>query len=464
LTIAPNASLTVNGNLINGATSQNLIINSDASLIHYTSGVEATVKRSVAAAEWSDWQDGWHFLSSPVETQLIDSAGGFITSGSGNDFDFYTWSEADNLWVNFKNTLAPPIFTTINPGNYFNPAKGYMVAYQQGGEKQFQGILQNADIQVQNLTLTGSEFSGGWHLLGNPYPCALSWYTGWNTVNIGGVAQIWNEAARSYTPVNQGEMIPACNGFMVQVTGSPGSTGSLVIPAANRSHSSLSWYKETGYPVIKLLVRNLEEPGYQECQLRFNPLSSNDIDAEYDGVFLAGFAPSLFTVCNQVPLAVNSLPTLENGMSVPLNFRKNSGSLFRMEATFNGQFPAMVMVFDKKTGELHNLATEPQFDFNAGDADPPERFLLTFSHVGTEENHQATTTLFCVNNELIISGFERGTLEIFSLAGVRMLNTKLETPGIKRVAINEVSGWYIARLTSGNEVIVRKIWITGGKS
>jgi len=46
---------------------------------------DITMERYMNDADWTNWQDGWHFLSSPVETQAIDP--NFITDPI-TEYDF----------------------------------------------------------------------------------------------------------------------------------------------------------------------------------------------------------------------------------------------------------------------------------------------------------------------------------------------------------------------------------------
>jgi hypothetical protein len=458
--VGPDAELTVNGNLVNGAPATGLIIEPDGSMIHHSVGVTGTVKRNFAAADWADWEDGWHFLSSPVAGQSINSAGGFITTGAGNDFDLYTWSEPDQFWVNFKNTSVPPYFPVINGSSNFESGKGYLAAYQQSGDKLFSGVLNVADVSVENLTITGQTASNrGWHLLGNPYSSALTWYTGWTTSNIGGVAQIWNEAGRSYTPCNPGEEIPACNGFMVQAVGNPGNSGSLTIPASKRVHGTQAWYKESDYPVIKILARNLSLPSFQESQIRFNPLSTNDFDSDYDGRFLAGHAPLFYSVCGEEKLAVNSLPAPLEGMMIPFCFEKNTGELFQLEARITGHLPAMVFLIDKKTGTEHNLSVDPVYVFDADSGDPPDRFIITFSHVGLEEQKREKARVSAGDNNIFVTHHGNLRLEVFGMSGKLITSLNLSGAGTEKIVQDIPAGWYLVRLTTEKHVEVKKVFI-----
>jgi|GEM_PF-2029065 len=459
-TIAPNATLTVNGNLVNGAPANGFILDPDASMIHNTAGVAGTVKRSFAAANWTDWQDGWHFLSSPVVEQPINEAGGFISSGTGNDYDLFAWSEPDNLWVNYKNTTTPPLFSGINGSNNFETGKGYLAAYQQAGNKIFTGELNVSDVPVENLTCTGANASGrGWHLLGNPFPCALSWYTGWTTTNIGGVAFIWNEEGLSYTPRNPGEAIPACNGFMVQVVGDPGSSGSLIIPVSKRIHDSQAWFKEGNDPVIQLIVRETGRPSFQESQIRFNPLSTTDFDPEFDGRFLPGYASLFYSRCGSEKLAVNTIPGPDKNLNIPFNFEKNSGDHFQIEARLTGNLPSMVLLTDKKTGAVHNLTLDPVYRFTSDEGDASDRFVITFEPAGNEEFSGSKTKVSTTRNSILVDHHGDTRLEIFGITGKSLVSKELYGMGTEKVVLPAPAGWYFVRLTSGKTIEVIRVLI-----
>jgi hypothetical protein len=458
--IAADAALTVNGNLVNMAGASGLIIETDGSMIHNSTGVAGMVKRNFTAATWSDWQDGWHLLSSPVEGQSINAAGGFITTGSGNDFDLYAWSEPDNLWVNFKNTTVPPLFSILNGGSNFVTGTGYLSAYQQTGNKIFTGILNVADVPVDNLSITGATASNrGWHLLGNPFSSALSWYTGWITSNIGGVGYVWNEEGLSYSPRNPGDAIPACNGFMVQVMGIPGTSGSLIIPASKRIHSIQPWFKGSDYPVIKLVARNLDIPSFQESQIRFNPLSTNAFDLDFDGRFLPGYAPLFYSCTGGEKLAVNSLPGPEENLCIPFSFEKNQGNHFQIEAQITGNPASMVLLFDKKTGAWKNLVSDSLYRFTAEEGDLHDRFRITFSHADEEEPSGEKTKVYASNNNILVIHHENTRLEIFAISGKTMLSRELRGTGTENIVLNAPSGWYLVRAISGNNIEIKKIFI-----
>ncbi|MDP1623232.1 MAG: T9SS type A sorting domain-containing protein [Bacteroidales bacterium] len=228
-------------------------------------------------ADWTNWQDGWHFLSSPVSSEMISPA--FTT----DPYDFYCWYEPANQWVNYKNTTTPPAWNTATGSTNFILGKGYMAAYDDSGVKLFTGTMNVGNVAVSGLTITGSGLNRSWHLLGNPFGSALTWdaSASWSLTNIAGVAKIWNEANQSYSDLTSSPsiVIPATNGFDLMydgeflagyapafysiVTGMKLSTNSL--PSLANSTEILFGFVKSGganYRIEAKCVESLPEKAY----------------------------------------------------------------------------------------------------------------------------------------------------------------------------------------------------------
>ncbi|MCX6268947.1 MAG: hypothetical protein NTW16_16600 [Bacteroidetes bacterium] len=171
VTVKEGHSLTVNGTLQNNAGIYGVIISSNApgtgSLIHHTSNVQGSVARYLPGASQS-----WHFLSSPVAAQAISPD---FVQDPPTDYDFFTWHETGDTWVNFKNTTIAPTWETANYDNNFAAGKGYLVEYT-GTDliKQFSGNLNSGGIGF-TLSNQGTGAYARYNLAGNPYPSAIDW-------------------------------------------------------------------------------------------------------------------------------------------------------------------------------------------------------------------------------------------------------------------------------------------------
>ncbi len=458
LLINQGKALSVNGTLTNNAGTNGLVIKSDAtgtgSLIHSNSGVSATVERYIAAADWITWDDGWHLLSSPIANHTI--AGSF-TVVPENEYDFYAWSEPDNLWINFKETGSPN-FADINGSNTFKSGAGYLVAYKDADTKLFTGNLNVSDVNPGTLTLS-SGVNQGWNLLGNPFASALTWYTGWTVNNIGGVANIWNEVGKSYTPRSAGDPIPQANGFMVQVLS---GTGSLTIPASARVHNAQGWYKNMNYPVVSLFAHNTDNPSFQESQVRFNPEATEGFDNDSDGNYLPGYAPQFYSTYSGHNLMVNSLPYNDNLM-IPFDFVKNEGDNFRIEAAVSGDLSADIYLLDKQTGTDHNLSQNPVYSFIANSNDNHDRFMLHFKTVGISEpaNSDQIAVVY-VNGTINITNMGQGKIKSVSvtdMAGHSIYKGNQQWSNTAKISVSASLGVYLIFVETETQFFVKKLLI-----
>jgi len=455
LTVNAGAGLTITGNLVNNGGTGGLIMESNAShtgsLIHHNTGVEASFERTITDADWNDWKDGWHFLSSPVAAQAIDPA---FTATPATDYDFYAWYEPTNQWVNFKNTSENPTWNTVNGDNNFTPGKGYMAAYNNGGTKQFTGELNVADVSVSGLTITGAEANRSWHLLGNPFGSALSWDASseWDLNNIAGVAKIWDESNQSYADVSSSPagIIPATNGFMVRVSD---GTGSLTLPAQKRVHSVQPFYKSS-IVGLELKAISLSEGNAQVCRIAINPEATEKFDLMLDGEFLKGHAPAFYAIADNKWLSTNALPEIREQSEVFFGFEKNSGHDFRIEVSGMETLPTGAFLHDLKNDIVTDLAKEPAYYFTSSEGDAPIRFKLKFS--GDGNGTRPPVRAYFTKNILHLLNTEGEVMvEVFSLTGQRLAEVKTRDTAI---GINLVTGIYLVRITSQQEVISVKLF------
>jgi hypothetical protein len=270
LTIESDKQATVSGTLTNNAGATGLVIESDAtgtgSLINSTAGVAATVQRYVVS-HGNIATDGWHLMGSPVATFNINGS----SFDPGASDDLYSWDEATNTWLNHK--AGNP--TQIVPGT------GYIVAYENTGTKNFSGNLNNDDVIVNSLTRTVGVYTdpddAGFNLVGNPFPSAIKWNDGnWTLTNISTTAKVWNSTDKSYTDLGENGIIPAMNGFFVQLTS--GTTGSITIPNDSRVHDVTAWYKSSETGSFKLIAREADNSSAQSSYIRINSNAGTSFD------------------------------------------------------------------------------------------------------------------------------------------------------------------------------------------
>ena len=457
LTISDTKDLDINGNLVNSGT---FTINSSASgtgslIVEGTATGSVVMHRYIAAATWGTWDDGWHFLSSPVANYPI------ATNFTATDYDFYAWSEKYNVWVNYKDGTNPAFDDEdVNGSNNFELGRGYLAAYKLESTRNFTGTINVANVEITGLTITGEGNHRSWHLLGNPFNSALTWYTDWTKSNIAGTAKIWHEGNKSYSDIAADGIIPATNGFMVQASG---GTGTLTIPKAERIHSATVFYKSSEYPIIKLKATNIDYPSAQESQLRFNPKSTFGWDMEFDGDFLSGFAPHFYSTVEGVPQSVNSMPDLKGTTAVPFTFIKNDGLNFSIELYEVENMVLDVWLLDKKLNNNHNLSQNPLYLFTAFEQDDHERFVIQFAPVGIDEEQSPHSNIqtWASNKTIHIVNPEnsRGEIRVLNLFGQQVAQAKLTGDTKQQIQLNVPTGCYLVNVVSEEGVVTRKVMV-----
>ncbi len=451
LTINPTASITVTERLVNETGTGGLVIKSNAtntgSFIHDNTGTQATAERYISPRAANN--RGWHFLSSPINNFTL-SGSDFIVEPAVN-YDFFAWSEDENMWLNQK--------VAANNIMGFSPGRGYLVSYQNAATKNFTGALNVADVPISGLTFTAASSGKGWHLLGNPFSSAINWTTGsWNkSTTIGGIPQYWDEATASYKPLTDG-IIPAMNGFMVYTES---SGGSLTLPANARVHSSKNWYKSSleSFSEIILTAHDLTGNTSQQTIIRFMPEATASFDLAYDSYFLAGYAPRFYSKSNEDNLALNSLPLNRAEVSVPLSFIKNGSSEFNIQLD---EFPQGTDVYlhDLKTNAIHRLSHTPIYSFIAAEGDDADRFLLLFSPVGINEKNADNILVFAGNSQIFVllpENIDYANVEVFDVLGRTILSGNLKEGS--NAFLSPAKGLLLVRIKADNEFFTRKILV-----
>ncbi|MCF8364313.1 MAG: T9SS type A sorting domain-containing protein, partial [Bacteroidales bacterium] len=453
--ILPGGCLTVSGYLRNYNGRAGIVVNSDevgtGSLITDQS-VLSTVQRHISA--WTSDVHGWHFLSSPVSSQAIQPE--FVPDPPTANQDFFSWDEATATWINTKindggSLVWNPEFETV-----FVLGKGYLTAYDSDQIKSFEQVLNVQDVRLTNLSCSGSDYSG-WHLLGNPFPSAIAWNDGnWNMSNIAGTAKIWNESNASYTDIPANGIIPAMNGFMVQVTE---GSGSLTIPAASRTHDDQSWYKNSGYPKIKLLVKDLDQNTAQESTILFHPEATEDYNPKLESRFLAGYAPQFYSVSGEEKFSTIALPINGLQSEIQMGFEKNNMG-FHIIETVETSDNLNVFLLDRKLELEYDLTGGGSYLFEAADGDDIFRFSLKFESTGVDYLSNQSVVTWMFNNELYVTGTDKSVLvQVFNLTGQLLQSHQIRGAGMHIISVNQPTGMYLVRLGSSDIYQVLKFYI-----
>jgi hypothetical protein len=461
LTVPSNMTLTVSGTT---ATNGGLVLKSPAGtgptgsfLPTGTVTGSVTVERYIP--QYTSGVDGWYFLSSPVSGQAISP--NFVP---GDNDDVYRWVETatSSPWINYK-PISTPAFTTFNSG------EGYLVAYQASATKTFTGSLNQSNIPLTNQSYTTGTPWSGWHLLGNPFSCAVLWNkTGgsWALSNVEAVAQIMNSGG-SYTPLSADAPIPAMNGFMVRVY----ANNSLTIPLAARAHSGIDWMKSAEITQGKLMLTaaSTENTTYVETIVQFNQEATPAFDMAYDGHFLSGIAaaPQLYSIVGDEHLCVNTLPQNAETHTVLLGFVKGSSDNYTMNVSGLESFNPLVSVFleDTKASKTQDLRQSSIYSFSAAEGDNINRFLLHFggTFAVNDLNKVNPIQIYAYNNTIYVANNGgqqvKGHVFIYNLMGQQLMQQELSDNKLTKLNFSGSTGYYLVKVITNENSYSGKVFL-----
>ncbi len=477
VTIEGSGSLTIGQSLVNEACIDGLVVKDGGSLIHNTpwpsKGIEATLHRPIdGGGNWTKNQDdAWHFLSAPVGTQSITT---FITGQENdNDYDFYGWCEVSDLWINQK---GENFLTWNNDSDHFIVGRGYLVAYQQDQQFEFIGPLNVADVTKTGLTKSerneedNKHWETGWHLLGNPFASGLRWANGfWERKNIGNTAKIWSNGAYTDLQFDTKDIIPAHQGFFIQVEEEVGGktgtvSGTITIPAKARTHEG-TWLKQQQVPHIVLTASATESGLRQRNVVREAP----ECGGNFNAVFLAGNAPQFYAIPDEVPLSTTALEEITDETVIPYAFIKNhEGSEFRiaLEKTMEGKDLYLV---DLVADVEHHLKKDEPYVFTSSADDPEERFELRFApsddptSVDPPEEKPDDTRVYVLDNILHLEfskTISNAEMQLIDTEGRLAMTDNLNNGSHFTIPLHVNPGIYIVRIINGENLITKKVVVT----
>jgi|GEM_PF-2857798 len=430
LTIASGKAITVMGTLINNSGNSGLVIGNGASIIHSTSGVASTVTSSFSGPKW-------HFISSPVSDATSELFTGKYLQ---------TLDENSQQYFDITETNIP-----------LTPAQGFAVWSSEAGVSvNFSGALNTGNKSISTTAGSYVDPEGGFNLVGNPYPCSLDW-TLCSRTNLNNAIYIekdgqWATFVDGVGDNGGTKYIAPGQGFLVQAT----DAGSLSMANSAKAHNTTTFFKDQ--PVVPNLIRlELAGNGYSdEAVIRFNLLSTEKFDGEYDALKLYSDAiqiPHIYTIGGTL-LSINSLP--ETSM-VPVGVKTGTTGSYTIAATEINDMP-YVSLEDTKTGIFTELA-KSSYTFNFTSGENELRFKLHFSALSVNEEKEQQASIYSYRKTAYINlnTLKQADIYIYNTAG-QLIYTRESAGGL--ISINmETGGVYIVKVISNNDIQNKKIFI-----
>lgn len=447
LTVNPAKSLTVSGTLVNNAGTTGLVINSGASLIESSAGVEATIKRDISSGT-----DSWHLLCLPLVGNIATASPFF----DGAYLDKYL--ESSGAWQRLTN--SDPVL----------PKTGYSINYATGvSNLEFKGTLQSGDQAFSGLTYTAGAggYGAGWHLLGNPFPSAVNVSQGtWTKTNLDSYIYVWNGSqyvcgptAPSGLGTLPGNIVPAMQGFFVKATA---GNASLIIPGASQVNSTTSFYKSTK-STANALTLSITGNGYGDKSIiAVNPSATTGFDSDFDAYKLYGItdAPQIYSIIPGNNLAVNSMSFIESSEHVALGLKVGVETTYVLTVEGIDSFdPSLFFrLEDLELGTSQDMRVNPVYSFTAAPGDAENRFRLSFASATAVTDQKSEGINVFYKNGTIRINLDlpvKGTAYLYSVSG-KLLDASTLHAG-ETILKPSSAGIYLVKVVTDKNSSTRKI-------
>ena len=404
MTITEGSKLTINGTL-SDVNADNLILENGAQLINGSTGVKATVKKTVT--HYTTNEDGWNFIASPVTENITPSEDNVMFT---NNFDLYTFDQSQAIeWRNYKaNSFA------------INHKTGYLYANNVNTTLSFAGTL-DASTEGTPLVYDDNATFKGFNLIGNPYPC--------NTTIS---RDFYIISGNTVTLAESGRQIAPCEGVFVKASGTNEAVAFTKVTSATSTNS-----KDCFDMVVAQGRANVDR-----ARMRLN-----------DGIGMEKF--SLDDKHSRISFQQNGQDfavAYANGANeMPVSFKASQNGTYTLSIESESLDLDYLHLIDNLTGNDIDLLVTPSYTFEAKTTDYASRFKLMFSN---NENAIDENMTFAYFNDGNIIVNEEGSLQIVDMTG----RVVYQGHAINRVSTaNMTAGVYVLRLINGEKVQTQKI-------
>lgn len=424
---------------------------------------------------------GWALIGTPMSSALTFQAWNddfAITCAScpngslGGFTSIYSYNEAAAGSYSVS-TAYLPITSITNP---ITPNKAYWV-YLGNGQTSTTPITIDVTGTVRKFnnpipltkTNTGSVPDDGWNLIHNPYPSPIKWSLlraanpnvdnaiySYNADLNGGtgssVAYVNGISSPAIGSGGIGDDIPMCQGFQVHCT-------------ANTTLNALESNKVAGNPTFMKINQNAQVASVQpllrfyldgptsfhdETVLYIQPGATNNFDAEFDAIKMAGQdpnAPAIMLQNGTEEFQVNGINTITSTFSMPLKTTTGHTGTYTISLANFNSFPtgACISLYDTFNGITTDLKTS-NYIFTLNSSTTNARFVVNITinplNITTEISQPVCSSPNA--GQISVVGNNSGPWNYF---------WKDASGTIIKTSLNKTSADTLSNLTGGNYTI-----------
>jgi len=228
-----------------------------------------------------------------------------------------------------------------------------------------------------------------------------------------------------------------------------------------RTHSTQTWLKEQSEmnDILHLKVGSTMSSHSDEVIIEFGHETDQGGSEKMSSLYAE--APSLYIPKNEKHYSISFLTDISLHPTVKLAFKAGISGVYSIERA-NTTFVHDVILEDLKTGTLQDFKQNHAYNFFADTSDDPNRFVLHFKALGTNDGiRNENISVYYGNGWLNISGIDDTptTVEVYNTAGSKIDTWKLSKGGTHRKSLDMKPGVYIvkmysSKLSSSTRIIV----------
>lgn len=334
-----------------------------------------------------------------------------VTNMLENSFDLYYFNQSSDLeWINYEG----------DNGNYnLLPGKGYLYANSEDVTLTFTGFPYDGNGEI-SLDYDANARFAGWNLVGNPFA---------NTAYIDREFYVMNNIGTEII-AGEGNSVAAMEGIFV-VAETDGETMTFSTEEPNRGASlMMNITQNRGAAIDRAIIRFGEESTLPKFMLNEN---NTKVYIPQDNKDYA-------------VVSVNS----DMG-EMPVNFKAAKNGTYTLSFSNEEVSFSYLHLSDNLTGVDVDLLETPSYSFDAKTTDYATRFKLVFATGNVTDD----SFVFFSNGNWVINNDGKAIVQVVDVTG-RILKSE-QIDGNYSMSINAVSGVYMFRLISGNDMKVQKV-------
>jgi hypothetical protein len=363
-------------------------------------------------------ENGLTFFGLPIsiEGKTRNEIANSFNKEANDDLYYFRENFSDVAWVEYDENIIDE--------NFFKQNLGYLVAYSQCKELNWQGeLFLEAELELLNNASFTQQSGNGYHLCANPYPFSVK-RSNFSTNNIAGM-WLLTPSTGEYIPYNPNEpldfIIPPFSGFMTKVESNENllkihrealEQPSQSKSATNKLHFTLSY-----------------DEGKDEAKIYFKENVTQSID-EFDVYKLHSFgtAPDLYSTFCGKELSIVSLPLWEDSIIIPITYITKNIADYELRVNSIPQNVLRAELYDINNELLIDFVQDSLYEFTSHIDDEEKTLTLklySFYQDIAQPNNISNYKIL-QNRDLleVISNYDIERLVLYDTKGIAVAESK----------------------------------------